>query len=363
VAVTDDRPTLLMLRALGLGDLLTAVPALHALADCFPGYRRVLATPQALAPLALAARLADDVVPAAPLQRLDGVVSRPSVAVNLHGRGPESHHVVLATRPDHVIAFRHRKVEGVRGPFWRAGEHEVARWCRLLVESGIDADPDHLGIDLPPRPVPVEVVGASIVHPGAQSEARRWPAERWARVAASERSKGRRVIVTGDASERPLAMTVARLAGLRPDAVWAGRTDVLTLATLVERAGRVVCGDTGIAHLATALGTPSVVLFGPTPPSEWGPPADRPWHRVLWNGSRGDPHASMPDPGLLAITADEVITALAELPPSPMLVDAGGRAMRAARRRCGATCDARWDPFWVAPNGPHDPFAPDEAHW
>ena len=85
------------------------------------------------------------------------------------------------------------------------------------------------------------------------------------------------------------------------------------LAAAIAVAGRVVCGDTGVAHLATALGTPSVVLFGPTSPSRWGPPRDRPIHRVLWAGRTGDPHASRPDPGLLAIGEDEVLQALEQL--------------------------------------------------
>jgi ADP-heptose:LPS heptosyltransferase len=68
-----------------------------------------------------------------------------------------------------------------------------------------------------------------------------------------------------------------------------------------------------VAHLATALGTPSLVLFGPTSPARWGPP-DRAIHRVLWAGRTGDPHASRPDPGLLAIGEDDVLQALETLP-------------------------------------------------
>jgi ADP-heptose:LPS heptosyltransferase len=60
--------------------------------------------------------------------------------------------------------------------------------------------------------------------------------------------------------------------------------------------------------------TPSVVLFGPTPPAEWGPPASRPWHRALWAGRRGDPHAAEPDPGLLELGPDAVQAALDGLP-------------------------------------------------
>ncbi|MEJ7717324.1 MAG: glycosyltransferase family 9 protein [Thermoleophilaceae bacterium] len=94
----------------------------------------------------------------------------------------------------------------------------------------------------------------------------------------------------------------------------AGTTDLRGLAAAVAAADRVVCGDTGVAHLATALGTPSVVLFGPTFPEEWGPPPSRPIHRVLWRGRRGDPHAAEPDAGLLEIGVEEVAVALDELP-------------------------------------------------
>jgi len=75
----------------------------------------------------------------------------------------------------------------------------------------------------------------------------------------------------------------------------------------------VVCGDTGVAHLATAFATPSVVLFGPTPPDRWGPVTDGP-HRVLWAGREGDPHAADADPGLVEIPVDAVLDALATLP-------------------------------------------------
>ena len=97
--------------------------------------------------------------------------------------------------------------------------------------------------------------------------------------------------------------------GLERD-VLAGRTTVLELAAIVGVAGRVVCADTGVAHLATALRRPSVVLFGPTAPAAWGPPPDRPWHRVLWAGVPGDGRAAVVHPGLLRITVSDVLTEL-----------------------------------------------------
>jgi ADP-heptose:LPS heptosyltransferase len=166
--------------------------------------------------------------------------------------------------------------------------------------------------------------GATVVHVGAASPARRWPLDRWAAIVAHELDRGRSVVLTGTASERPLTTAVRQAASLAGDHDLAGRTDLTTLATLVAVAGRVVSGDTGIAHLATALRTPSVVLFGPTPPAEWGPPPHRRRHRVLWAGRRGDPQATAPDAGLLEIAPDDVVTALDQLAsvPGPSLTPA-----------------------------------------
>lgn len=304
--------TLVVLRALGLGDFLTAVPALRALARAFPHHRRLLAMPAALAPLARLAGAVDEVIDAAPLAPL-ALAAAPEVAVNLHGRGPRSHRVLLATRPRRLLAFAHPDIPETAGaPAWRDDEHEVSRWCRLLVEHGIAADPSHLDLVRPAVRVEPWLRGATLLHPGAAAPARRWPADRWARVALAEVRAGRRVVVTGSAREAPLARLVARRAGLGGDAVRAG-LPLLDLAALVTAAGRVVVGDTGVAHLATALGTPSLVLFGPSSPKAWGPPPERRQHRVLWAGRLGDPHGRRPDPGLLAIGVEDVLAALERL--------------------------------------------------
>ncbi|CAM5264480.1 hypothetical protein SAVIM40S_07779 [Streptomyces avidinii] len=78
----------------------------------------------------------------------------------------------------------------------------------------------------------------------------------------------------------------------------------------------VLVGDTGLAHLATALGTRSVVLFGPVAPRLWGPPAHAK-HRVLWCPREGedplrpgDAHASLPDARLLRISVGQVVEAV-----------------------------------------------------
>jgi ADP-heptose:LPS heptosyltransferase len=166
--------------------------------------------------------------------------------------------------------------------------------------------------------MPPETPGTVVVHPGAAAPARRWPADRFATVARELAGQGWPVLVTGNAAERPLARRVAALAGLPARAVLAGRTgDLGALARLIAGAALVVCGDTGVGHLATATGTPSVLLFGPVPPDEWGPLRDLDRHLVLWRGRSGDPHGGTADPGLTAIAVPEVLAAARTLLAQP----------------------------------------------
>ena len=308
-----QRPLLVAYRALGLGDLLTGVPALRALGRAFPDCRRVLCAPAVLAPLVRLVEAIDVHSDTAPLAAPSAGLRHPAVAVNLHGRGPQSHRALATLHPDRLIAFDCPEA-GHHGPPFDSGEHEVRRWCRLLEASGIPADPDDLDLRLAPGREPHPTAGAIVIHPGAASAARRWPADRFAEVARRHLRRGHRVVVTGSPDERPLAFEVAERAGLDPRAVLAGRTDLGELAHVVAGADRVLCGDTGVGHLATAFGTPSLLLFGPTAPSAWGPPPARSQHVVLWAGRPGDPHADTPDPGLLEIDVDRVDAALARLP-------------------------------------------------
>ncbi|MDB5070994.1 MAG: glycosyl transferase, family 9 [Candidatus Eremiobacteraeota bacterium] len=302
---------IVILRALKLGDFLTGVPAYRALRRAYPNAEIVLAAPRALEPLReLAGNALDRIVDARALEPLAAELHGADIGVNLHGKGPQSHRVLLAARAHTLIAFRNDEIpQSANGPEYDPAEHEVARWCRLLRHAGIAADPRELDLAIPPVLVPRRIRGATLIHPGAASEARRWPVERWIEVARAEQRLGRTVIVTGGPDEVDRARRVADAAGIPSTHVYAGRTNLRELAALVAAAGRVVCADTGVAHLATAYRTPSVVLFGPIPPATWGPPP-RPYHRVLWNGTTGDPHANRVDPGLLAIRPERVIAEL-----------------------------------------------------
>lgn len=325
----DPRPTALVLRALHLGDLLVAVPALRALRRALPGHRIVLATTAPLAPLVALVDAVDELLPTSAPDALRWTRGAPDVAVNLHGRGPQSHRALDALDPVRRIGFAAAGWPGPRFDEVAARHaHERERWCAMLRSHGMAADPGDLRLPAPAGVSTPRACAPVIVHPGARYGAKRWPVRRFAEVAASLNCPLTPVVITGSADEQDLAHAVAGAAGLGASRVLAGQTDLEQLCALVAGAAVVVSGDTGVAHLAAAFGTPSVTVFGPVDPARWGPPADGP-HIALGDASarRGDPFADDPDPALLAVGVGDVLRAAARL-RAP-----GGRSpgLRAAR--------------------------------
>jgi hypothetical protein len=240
-------------------------------------------------------------------------MAAPGLAVDLHGRGPASHEVLAALRPARMLNFAvPGDVRYSAGPPWYAGEHEVRRWCRLVDTVGAACDPEDLL--LPGASHGQGSDGPVLLHPGAASGARRWPAGRWAIVADRLVRSGHQVVVTGNSAERALCDRICAATGHRaPELeVLSGALDLPGLSRTISAARLVICGDTGVAHLATALRVQSVLLFGPTPPSEWGPLIDGDLHTVLWPAPetyRGNPHGHQIDPVLARISPDDVLIA------------------------------------------------------
>jgi len=300
------RPVLLALRTLGLGDLLVAVPALHALRRAHPDHDLVLAAPGWLAPIIDLVEGWDEILPTPGLDELLPVPpGRVDVAVNLHGNGPESRALIDGLGARRKIVHRSEADPG--HVEWLDGIHERRRWARLVAEHESPADPEEVAIRRPE--LPSAAPGAAVVHVGAAYGARAWPVERFALVAQQLLLDGYRVVVSGGPADVARAGAVAELADMPPEDVLAGRTDLTELAALVADAAVVCTADTGAAHLASAYGTPSVIVFGAAPVSEWGPPAGP--HIALTDDRvrRGDVFAADPDPALLAVTAADVIRA------------------------------------------------------
>ncbi|MCY1158218.1 MAG: glycosyltransferase family 9 protein [Citricoccus sp.] len=308
------RDDVVVLRALGLGDALTGVAALRGVRRLAPGRRLVLAAPGATGSLLRGLGVVDEVLP------MPGLVPFPPVpagmtVVNLHGRGPASHRLLQDTRPRRLVAFASGEAHHA-GPAWHAEEHEVDRWCRLVRDAGGECS--RADLRLRPRSeadaARARHAGSApvVLHPGAASPARHWPAGRWRRVAAALAADGHAVVVTGSHTEAPLGRTVSGgLAGVEDQT---GRHTLGGLSALIRDAALVLSADTGVAHLATGWCVPSVVLFGPVPPARWGPAVDPDLHEVLWHGDPeagvwGDPHGDRLDPLLDQVTVEEVLAA------------------------------------------------------
>lgn len=111
-----------------------------------------------------------------------------------------------------------------------------------------------------------------ILNPGAAyGPAKRWPADRFAELGRLFQSRtGAEILIVGSSGERAIADAVA--AGLeRPGLNLAGRTSLRELVALISLGRLFVTNDTGPMHIADALGTPILAIFGPTEPVVTGP--------------------------------------------------------------------------------------------
>jgi ADP-heptose:LPS heptosyltransferase len=301
--------TIIILRALQLGDMLCTVPALRALREACPRARITLAgLPWARQFVARFRRYVDDFLefpgyPGLPerdcdLRRIPDFLSgvqrcRYDLALQLHGSGRITNGVVAlfgarvcagyCPTPDGYCPDRERFFP------WKDDEHEIERYVRLMRELGIDAGDSSLEF-----PIRVEDRNAwamlvarygidtsryVCIHPGSQLPSRRWGAERFAAVADALASEGYEIVITGSAAESALARSITK-AMRHPAFDCTGATTLGALAVLIEHARLLVANDTGVSHIAAAVRTPSVIVCCGSDFRRWAP-LDAERHRVL----------------------------------------------------------------------------------
>ncbi|HTA25057.1 MAG TPA: glycosyltransferase family 9 protein [Terriglobales bacterium] len=145
-----------------------------------------------------------------------------------------------------------------------------------------------------------------LLNPGAGWGAKQWPAERYGLVATQLAKDGLKSLVNFGPGEEKLAQAVEAASVGAAEAVGCTLTELISLT---RHARLFIGGDTGPMHLAAALGIPVVALFGPTDPARNGPFGTA--SIVLRNSLSPTTHArrALPDPGLLEISADQVVAA------------------------------------------------------
>ncbi len=305
-----------VLRALMLGDLLCATPALRALRQGLPQAQITLVGLPWAGELAARLSSVDRFVAlpgwpglpeqpvAEPGERRRFIAAmracRFDWALQMHGSGDVVNPLVAAFGARRTAGFvphplppDDASTAALAADFavWPDSGTEVERL--LLLTDHLRLPRRGLGLEFPlteddrsaaralwqPGPQTPGVPPLALVHPGSQLPSRRWPPARFAAVADALADAGHTVLLTGSAAEAALTQAVA--AAMRQPALdLAGRTTLWTLGALVERAALVLCNDTGISHIAAALGTRSVVVSSGGDAERWAP-ADAQRHRVF----------------------------------------------------------------------------------
>jgi len=293
-------------RALQLGDMLCAVPALRALRAAWPqAHITLIGLPWALSFVDRFASLIDELVvfPGAcgfPEQAETdaGLPSffaamrerRFNLAIQMHGSGGPANAIVKHMGADACAGFRqpHEASEPGFIP-WPNRMPEPHRYLALVHALGLRSADDSLWLPLTEHDCDeyarlltqhrIESERLVLIHPGAQWPSRRWPASRFAQVADGLGAHGWQIAITGIASEVPITTAVLR-AMTTPALHLAGATSLGGLAALVAHAQLVVCNDTGISHVAAAMRTRSTVIASGSDTRRWAP-LDHDRHRLI----------------------------------------------------------------------------------
>ncbi len=295
-------------RALVLGDLLCAVPALRALkASDSRNIVHLIGLPWARE---LVGRLGcvDGFVefpgfPGLP-ERAPDLAALPQffetmrsnaydLLLQMHGSGSIVNHLMAACGARSVGGFVEPGgycLNPALHCLWPTEGTEVERMLRLTDHLGLPRQ--GLALEFPITdedrsklfalwPGSARPAGYVCIHSGAQLPSRQWPLERFAAVGDALAAKGYLVVLTGSPAEVQRASDLAA-AMHHPVVNLAGQTNLWTLGALIERARLLVSNDTGVSHIAAALRTRSVIISSGGDAARWAP-ADHRLHQVLWS--------------------------------------------------------------------------------
>lgn len=162
------------------------------------------------------------------------------------------------------------------------GIHEINRHLQLLTYIGILVSPEDRQINYPLFPIDWQHFAAlkaslrigryAIVHVGSRSEDRQWPLANFSALAHHLMKRGLQIVLTGTTSEQQLTNQVEEMLEGEGEVInVTGRTDLGLLGCVVQQAEILVSNCTGISHIAAATGTRSLVLSMDGEPERWGP--------------------------------------------------------------------------------------------
>jgi ADP-heptose:LPS heptosyltransferase len=305
--MTLEPRSVAVFRALQLGDMLCAVPALRALRRAWPDARLTLiGLPWARDFARRFSHFIDDFLvfpgfPGMPEQEpnvrawpdflREAQAREFDLAIQLHGDGRHTNALLRLLGARNEAGFTPGPTEGLFLGYPSTG-HESRRLLALAAHLGADASDESMEFPLQreddaawaghPSIKSLTPGGYVCVHAGARAADKRWPPSHFAAVADALAQESRLpVVLTGSEQESALVGEVAH--AMRSPAIdAAAAVPVGALAALIARSRLLVSNDTGASHLAAALRVPSVVVFRSTEIERWAP-LDRELHRPVWD--------------------------------------------------------------------------------
>lgn len=318
--------SIVILRALQLGDMLCAVPALRALRGAFPDARiTLISLPWAQALVERYDRYLNDFIefpgfPGLP-ERVPQVHQFPAflsdvqsrhydLALQMHGSGSIVNPLVKLFGARQAAGFyegeEYFPENGEFMPYPKT-EPEVWRHLSLMEHLGIPLQGDELEFPLHERDwaefhqvenqFDLKRGQYVVIHAGSRKADRRWPIDRFAALGDALSARGLQIVLTGTSEECTLTKAVA-LQMQTPVINLAGQTSLGSLAALLSASRLLICNATGVSHLADALNIPSVVLFTSFDFDRWAP-KNQELHRILVNAPSIEPDTVLHEVDLL----------------------------------------------------------------
>jgi lipopolysaccharide heptosyltransferase I len=336
--LSEEHPRILIVKLSSFGDVLHALPTLEALRTVYPTGHLTWLVEAAYAPLLEDHPALDRVWPAPRLR--PGRILRGGnptllyrllrrlraehfdLIIDLQGLLKSAVWVALARGArkvgyDRTREGSYRVLSERVAPFEREA-HAVRRYLNLAHYLGAWPAPPRFRLGLGDRldvsNLLPDQAGRDLVvlHPGARWPSKLWSASSWARLGDRLSRESRLALaITGSAADQELAAAILQEMQ-EPVLNLTGRTSLAELAAVLRRARLAVTTDTGALHLAAALGTRTVALFGPTAPWRTGPFGEG--HEVVRLGLDCSPcfKRRCPEPRCLTGLSAETVQAACE---------------------------------------------------
>ncbi|HEY8400918.1 MAG TPA: glycosyltransferase family 9 protein [Cytophagaceae bacterium] len=307
--IKEVRPVkIAVFRALQLGDMLCAVPAIRALKAALPQSSiTLIGLPWAKSFVERFHHYFSGFIPfpgypglpeqaydtKAVIAFLQEVVSRQfDLVIQMHGNGSVINPLVSLFNSRYTAGFYQQGSycpdPALFIPYPETGS-EIHRHVQMVHALGADVNDESLELPLFEEEIhryeklvkelKLKDKKYICVHAGARDFRRWWGAKNFSFVADKLCEKGYRIVLTGSNMEKEAVRMVE--SGMKSSCVnLAGETDLGTLALLIKNAKMLLSNDTGVSHVAAAMKTPSVVIFLISDPERWAP-LNKELHKVI----------------------------------------------------------------------------------